>query len=41
MLLDTKHISKLVDECAEINEELSKAEHGDNLDKTMGLKFKS
>lgn len=39
--MDTKHISKLVDECVEINEELSKAEHGDSLDKTTGLKFKS
>ena len=41
MLLDIKHISKLIEECAEINEELSKSEHGDNLDKSTGLKFKN
>lgn len=41
MLLDIKKISKLIEECAEINEELGKSEHGESMDKSTGLKFKS
>ena len=37
MLIDTKNIGKLVDECADIMNELSKEE----IDKTISLKFKS
>ena len=37
MLIDTKNIGKLVDECADIMNELFKEE----IDKTISLKFKS
>lgn len=41
MLLETKSLSKLIEECNEILEELGKSEHGECLDKSTGLKFKS
>ena len=37
MLIDTKNIGKLVEECSEIMNELAKEE----IDKTISLKFKS
>lgn len=41
MLIDGKSITKLIDECAEIINELAKGENGEQLDKSTHLKFKS
>ena len=41
MLVDTKTLTKLIDECAEIVNELAKGDNGEQVDKSTHLKFKS